>query len=357
MSKKLKIGLVAGAIAVIMILGIIAMVLLVPRTMKEPVILWNGEESFQLEEIDTMTKTAGKDFKILTITDLQFDNPFKSKDSVRKELRDMVNYAKPDMIVTNGDNFAGIFNHFHVSEFVKLMDELELPWAPIYGNHERDFSADLYYLGKEIMKSKYGMFKYGPTNIDGVGNYVINIEEADKIAYSLFLMDSNEEIWAKDSANRTVYNYYDNVRTSQVEWYEDNVNGITAAAGRVVPSIAFFHVPIEEFNTAMQLRAAGSDEVETVYGTDFYGAEREQYINTKNYGFFDKMVELGSTRHMFSGHIHSSNFSLKYRGMHMTHVNKTGNFSSHIEGKTGGTLITLGDNGAISYAPLIASEI
>lgn len=341
MSKVVK-RIIISAILVVVLLGTIAMVILVPRKIGHyPDDTWYGTKSFDINKIDKMQKTKDKDFVILAITDLQFDDPFKSKKQVKADLKKMVEHSKADMIVTVGDNFAGIFNHFHVTAFVKLMDELGLPWAPIFGNHERDFNADLRYLAKEMQKSKLCMFKSGPTNIDGVGNYVINIEEDNTIINSLVLMDSNEEIFLKDSKNKRVGAYYESPRHNQVEWYKDNISKIEETAGKKVPSILFTHTPLPEFKTAYDLYKKGSDEVRFIGGEGIVGG------GEINYGLFDAALALGSTKQMFFGHEHENTLALEYKGIELAFTVKTGNFSSYVEGKTGATTITIKNGGAV----------
>lgn len=350
--SKTAVKIIAVLAAILLLLGIIAAFLLTPR--RSPGYAddtWEGQKSFDINEITTLSKEPGKDFKILAITDLQFDNPFKSKNQVKADLAKMVDYVDPDLIVTVGDNFAGIFNHFHVKSFVKLMDDLGVPWAPIYGNHERDFSADLVYLGQQMQKSDLCLFKIGPTNIDGVGNYIININEGDEIVASLVMMDCNEEVIQRDADGNRVGAYYESPRHSQVAWYRDNINAITEHAGKVVPSILFTHTPLPEFKTAYDLYQQGSDEI------TYIGGEGEVGGGLIDYGLFDAAVELGSTKHMFFGHEHTNTLSLRYQGIDLSYAVKTGNFSTYREGKTGGTAITISEGGAITYEQLYTAEM
>lgn len=356
MSKKSIIKLTALITAIILVLlGFVAMFLLIPRSVKKPTIIWDGQESFNMENIQTLEKSAGEDFVILTLTDTQFDNPFQTVTKTKQEIQKMIDYAKPDLILTTGDNFAGIFNHFHVDTFRRMMDSFGLPWAPVFGNHEHDFDSDLYYLAKELQKSDLCMLQVGPTNIDGVSNYVINIKEGEEVVYNLFMMDSNEEIWKYNDKGEEIDNYYDNVRPSQVQWYEDNVKGIKSVTGKTIPSLAFLHVPFYEFYTANQLYESGSEEVQLLHGE--HVKWNEGSVTKYNYDFFEKILELGSTKHVFVGHNHGINSSYLYKGIHLTNVTKTGNFSSHRDGKTGGTMIKLGSNGNIVFNHLIGSQI
>lgn len=345
--------IIFGVTVSILLLGIIAMILLVPRSAgRYPDDTWYGAESFNIDNIQKVAKEKGKDFSILVITDTQFDDPFQSKAQVKADLAKMVEVTAPDLIVTVGDNFAGIFNHFHVSAFVAMMDELGVPWAPIFGNHERDFGADLIYLAKEMQKSELCLLEIGPTNIDGVGNYVLNIEEENNPICSLVLMDCNEEVFLKDVSGKRVGAYYDSPHHNQVEWYKDNIRGIEKNAGKKVPSVIFTHTPIPQFKTANDLYEAGSDEV-----TYLGGEGKVSGAGVIDYGLFDAALSLGSTKHMFFGHDHENTLMLEYKGIQLAYAVKTGNFSSYEEGKTGGVHLTVGEGGAITTKQLNVANL
>lgn len=351
--SKLFIKIAVSVVVVIVILASVLMFIFIPRGTADPTPnLWNNGEAFDIADIVEVQKEQGEDFKILVLADIQFDVLHQSKKVIKEELKIMVDNLAPDLIVTVGDNFAGVFNHFGVSAFVEMLDELNVPWATIYGNHERDFGSDLYYIAEQIQKSEHGIFITGPTDIDGVGNYVINVMEEDKIISSLYMMDSNEEVAVEDD-NGDVSKYYDNMRDSQVAWYEDNVNGIKKVAGKNVPSILFSHVAQPEFKEATDLYDAGDSAV-----TYNYGEINEGVCNSKyGYGMFDKMIELGSTKYNFIGHDHTNNLSLTYKGITMSYVNKTGDFSSYSEGNTGGTFITIDGNGNVDHELIFSSKL
>lgn len=351
MSKTVK-KIIVGAVALLLLLSIIAMILLVPRSAGNYADeTWYGSESFNIDNIASLEKKSDKDFTILAITDVQFDDPFKSKKEIKADLKKMVDKTKPDLIVTVGDNFAGIFNHFHVGAFVKMMDELGVPWAPIFGNHERDFNADLVYLAEEMQKSKLCLLKIGPTNIDGVGNYILNIKEQNVPICSLVMMDCNEEIIVRDKKGKRIDAYYESPRHSQVAWYKDNISGINNSVGKIVPSILFTHTPLPEFKTASDLYVSGSSEVRYISGEGIVGG------GSINYGLFDAALSLGSTKHMFFGHEHENTLKLEYKGIEMAFAVKTGNFSSYAEGKTGLSKITIKSGGVIETEQIFVSEM
>lgn len=344
---------VAVFLVIVLFLGIVALYLLCPRTTAKEVDNWLGEESFDIQSIKTIDKTKD-DFTILAITDIQFDNPFYSKKDVKTAIKNMIDKTNPDLIVTGGDNFAGIFNHFHVKAFTKMMDEFGVPWAPIFGNHEYDFHSDLYYLSKQMMKSENIIFDVGPTNIDGVGNYLINIMDGDSIFYSLVLMDSNAEVFRYDGRGNRLYSYYDGIRPSQIEWYEDNINGLAKSEGRTVDTILFSHTALPQFNDAYYAIKNNTpfDGVSVKYN---YGNMVEELGGCRyEYGMYEKMAELGSTKYHFFGHDHSNNTSLNYNGIDMTYIQNTG----HNKGdQIGGTLIKIDSDKNVSHEIIMGNSL
>jgi hypothetical protein len=104
-----------------------------------------------------------------------------------------------------------------------------------------------------------------------------------------------------------------------VDWYAREVERLNAEEGRTVSSMAFFHIPLQQYRTAYELHEQGSDEV-----TYFFGENGEKMIDKvccSDYpsSLFDRMVELGSTKAVFCGHDHYNNMSLEYRGIRLTY--------------------------------------
>lgn len=116
---------------------------------------------------------------------------------------------------------------------------------------------------------------------------------------------------------------YDCIHENQIEWYENEINELTQENNGVVPkSLAFFHMPLQEMQTAYyEYRDNGFADTQSV--KYYYGNAGEidivVYPSEKNYGFFDKAAELGSTQGMFFGHDHLNNISLEYKGIRLSY--------------------------------------
>ena len=94
---------------------------------------------------------------------------------------------------------------------------------------------------------------------------------------------------------------------------------MNAEAGRIIPSLGFFHIPLQEYRTAYELYEQGSDEV-----TWYFGANEEKMMDKvccSEYpsSLFHVAKELGSTTGFFCGHDHYNNMSLEYGGIRLTY--------------------------------------
>ena len=73
------------------------------------------------------------------------------------------------------------FTKFSVIKAINKIDSYGIPWAPINGNHDGEGNVDLAWIANKYEKAENCLFKQGPDNIGGIGNYIINIRENDKI--------------------------------------------------------------------------------------------------------------------------------------------------------------------------------
>ncbi len=291
----------------------------------EPVLDDNGCYTFATDD----------HFKVIQLTDVHIGGGFLSikKDSMAiNAVAAMITAEKPDLVVITGDIAypvpfqAGTFNNKTSAElFAQLMEKLGVYWVPVFGNH--DTEAYSYYSREKISefysqeKFSHCLFQAGPEDVDGYGNSIINVKNTKgEITQSLVMLDSHSYV---DNDYFGIMWKYDTIHESQVKWYEDSLNKIKAENNDVMPkSLAFFHIAIPEYKTAWdEYRANDFNDTENV--KYIYGKAGEKdysvYTSEYNYGFFDKVKELGSTQGMFCGHDHLNNFSIDYKGVRLTY--------------------------------------
>lgn len=288
-----------------------------------------------LDDNGCYTFTTDDHFKVVQLTDVHIGGGFLSikKDSMAiNAVAAMITAEKPDLVVITGDIAypvpfqAGTFNNKTSAElFAQLMEKLCVYWVPVFGNH--DTEAYSYYSRKKISefysqeKFSHCLFQSGPEDVDGYGNSIINVKNTKgEITQSLVMLDSHSYV---DNDYFGIMWKYDTIHDSQVKWYEDSLNKIKAENNDIMPkSLAFFHIAIPEYKTAWdEYRANDFNDTENV--KYIYGKAGEKdysvYTSEYNYGFFDKVKELGSTQGMFCGHDHLNNFSIDYKGVRLTY--------------------------------------
>ena len=277
------------------------------------------------------TLTAqSEDFCILHLTDIHLGG---SLYSYRKDIKALkacyaeIEHAKPDLVIVTGDlcfplgiMSMSLNNSAPVYQFAAFMRNLGVPWAFTYGNHDTESLATLkkqelneVYKSLSYQTSGTLLYPYVQPEIMGRNNQMIEVRNADgSLNTALFLIDSN-------AYTGEGINVYDYIHDDQVEWYADEVERLQAEEGRQISSMAFFHIPLQQYRTAYELYESGSDEV-----TYFFGENGEKMIDKvccSDYpsSLFDRMLELGSTKAVFCGHDHYNNMSLEYKGIRLTY--------------------------------------
>lgn len=284
-------------------------------------------------------------YTVLQITDVHILNDEKKDAKAYKTISEMVNTTKPDMIAVTGDVTSEKENFTAFKSFCTFMEKFEIPWAFVYGNHDNEIPTNsLNWQGDKYEASKYCLFRKGPSNLYGCGNYVVNIVENGKPVYSVYMFDNGRYLKYDKDTTKEIYMGYE-----QIAWYEWNVLGINKAAGYTVPSMTFSHFAQPEFKEAIEkCGVKGKDDSYTI--PKEYGFGYCQYLPgcaPVKSGFVDKCKELGSTKYIFCGHDHENNASVTDDGITYTYGLKTGpspvpwNFAK----ETGGTLITINGSG------------
>lgn len=345
--KKIVIGVVSIFSVIIVVAGIIC----APRMGKSKIETWFPTDEYVSSNVQSLEKKKGEDFKILQITDTQLFMSTKENDETLELIKRLADEQKPDLIVMTGDNVSGFFTAPLLKKLIACMEEIGIPWAPVYGNHDDEGQASLKWQGEQFEKAENCMYKPGPSNVSGEGNYIINIKEEGSIVNSLLLIDShNKYEYAKGQKD------YAYIEQDQINWYKWAIEGVSKVQfgeynlteNKVVPSMAFFHIALPEMEMAVD-GLMDENKLGKIPESIGSGELRERICCPPyNSGFFDVIKELGSTTDIFVGHDHANDASMTYQGVRMTYGVKTGPSPHQWNDAVayGGTLITIkdGDN-------------
>lgn len=324
------------------------------------------ELSMDASYVVNLEKSPEKDFVILNFTDVQYNDALDiggKKKNPDETMRKAVEEVKPDLITFTGDNvWASPFTRHSVRHFIETADSFGIPWAPIYGNHDEDGNCDKAWFSDRLSEAKHCVFRNGPNNIGGQGNYIINVTENGKIVHSLFMLDSGNNRYYPDLDTTD----YDFIGTEKQMWYAWAVDGLTQLNGGEKPrSSVFLHIALPEYQTAYNQYLLKDENGEflkdengnTILDTERYeadggfGKNGERVCSAPvNSGFFQVLKSMGSTFDVIAGHDHVNNSSTVYEGIRLTYGMKTGDRCYWQEdGKmNGGTKLTVNSGGVMT---------
>ena len=305
--------------------------------------VWNENDEFDINDTVTIKKDKDRDFVVLSISDVHFADyeakkVFESFHEI-STIKHLVKTVKPDLILLLGDIVCKSSTVHSIKRVTDLFESFEIPWAPIFGNHDDEGNCDLNYLADVMMSGKYCLMQKGDPSM-GVGNYIVNVAEDDgnggeKIVESFIFMDSHKG---------TVYD-------NQIEWYRWAANGINEYTNGEAEISLVEHIPLPEYQYAIDSLTVGK-YTGIVYGEGAYGEVHEEIACHRTYperevvqhGVFDA-VKATDTKYVFCGHDHLNNFSVMYDGVRLTYNTKCGNNSGMRFNFNGGTVIKLNSEG------------
>lgn len=259
-------------------------------------------------------------------------------------IRSLVTQTRPDLIFITGDLVYGSFddNGMALKYFCSLMDSFEIPWAPVWGNHDNESARGIAWQCEQLQNSKYCLFKRG--NVSGNSNYTVGLAVEDKLVRVLHMLDSNGCRCSNDREVITQRGLY----PDQLALIEKNTALITNAQGRRVPAFMAFHYPVDCFEQA-EISKGYRTENKSFYvlGVDVppqdedFGFRLEEYdVLETDSGFID-FIKRQNVDGVFVGHVHKSTTKINYKDVMWTFGIKTGQYDYHLIGALGGTLVTL----------------
>ena len=303
----------------------------------------------------TLKKNGDGDFKVLLFTDTHLNGKKTTDNLTVSYIVKNIAAQQPDLVIFGGDNVSSGFNKKRNEEFAQLMENLGVYWAAVLGNHEGD---GLLAVSREenvqiFSDFDYCLMKSGKDGVDGCGNYTVNILNADNsLKQVFFFMDSGSYMTEQAKTEYGVSKegeVYDGVKTSQVNWYNEKHDALTAQYG-AFKSVLVVHIPPlqaeQEYNE-----------------TDFlYGAKREGVCESGfDAGLWEALCEKGSTQAVFFGHDHVNDFGAMHDGILLSYIQSSGYGVYNMQSKFGSpenewiqgcTLLTVATDGSFKTEPI-----
>lgn len=292
--------------------------------------LWDSNQNYA--EKDFQTIQVSGDVRILQLTDIHYDNTNNRKEDTLALIRQMITATGPDMIAVTGDWCSNASDREANARAVfDCIDSFGIPWAPVFGNHDREGKVKGYDYADIFADYKNCLFCAGYSNIGGVGNYTVLFQDKESIKGAAILMDTHSSV----SYGLSTYEY---ILPEQIAWYKWTIDGLNtlyqAENDESIPTLLFTHIPINEYEDAYEK------------GTILMGENQEKCcVPYQNSDMFSAIGEKGSTLAVFAGHDHANNSVCLYDGVQLVYGVQSGWCKGYADDcMKGATLATLHGN-------------
>jgi len=306
-------------------------------------------------------------FKILFVADVQDVYPFK--DAEVAFINEVLDRTKPDIVVFGGDNIVCS----DLRAYDQLLNPLVkrgIPFTFVFGNHDDECSD----LNPEQMLAVYqkypGCLAYdADPALHGCATHNLEVKSSDgtKTAFNLWMFDSGAYA---NYANGT--SGYDCVRKDQIDWYKAKSAELQAAnGGKLVPSLAFQHIIVEEVYKAIYFRTPNLGQYSTNFndGTSYSlvpnifkykGILQESPCpSLDNEGEWNAFVARGDVMGCVTGHDHVNSFVANYKGVDIIQCAGASYSAYGDTDVRGATLFTIDENKPFKYErePITAASL
>ncbi|KFY46958.1 hypothetical protein V494_00251 [Pseudogymnoascus sp. VKM F-4513 (FW-928)] len=169
-----------------------------------------------------------------------------------KFIGEVLDRENPNLVVLAGDQLHHDIRDSLTAmlKAVAPMIDRSIPFAVVFGNHD---SEGIYALERDKQMSilqnlPFSICRPGPPNVDGVGNYCVQIlahGQSSLPLSTLYFLDSHGQIPGTAG--------YDHIKQSQIDWFTETsqtarmARGEGNGNGRFHLSLVFIHIPLPEF--------------------------------------------------------------------------------------------------------------
>ena len=264
-------------------------------------------------------------FKIVQITDLHYKLGVKASEQGLACVREMVETEKPDLVVVTGDIIYSAPADSTLSVVLKTFAQLGVPFCMTFGNHDYDFKTPAVALYNQMQKTP---------------NCVMPVLQGKNTDYSLPILSSSGKrtaavLYCIDTHNKPAIGGiggYQWISHNQITWYRQRSTVYKQKnGGRPVPSLAFLHIPLPEFNYATENTQC-----------PMYGSRLERaYSPSINSGMFASIKEMGDIMGVFCGHDHDNDYAVSYFNVLLAHGRFSGGNTEYNHLTRGARVIVL----------------
>ena len=256
-------------------------------------------------------------------------------------LTEIITATKPDFIILTGDIIYGEFddNGTALTSFVNFMETFQIPWSPVFGNHDNESKKGVDWQCEQFENAKYCLFEQ--KELSGNGNYSVGIVQGGAIKRVFYMLDSNAcgHASAESLANGHTFSSFAGFKPDQIDWYTKQITTLKEYVPEVKISFAY-HIQQSVFGEAYA--KYGFDQANKNQGEDGLGInlDRMEGVAEGDFGYigrqmkgpwdgdksvFNGMKALGVDS-IFVGHEHCNNASVVYEGIRFQYGQKSSEY-------------------------------
>ncbi len=254
-------------------------------------------------------------FKIVQFTDIHWKTRESGNKATKTMMNNVLNKENPDLVVFTGDiviseNTPTSIIKKSWREITKLIANRKIRWVATLGNHDSEGEFPRDSLVSFITSLPFCANWSSAEEVTGVSDFYLGIKDKTKIAALLYFLDSGEYAGTFEPGK------YAWISPKQIQWYKNVSNQMRQENnGQTLPSLAFFHIPLPEYNNVVLSEPAVGNKGESI---------SSPVINT---GLFSAFIQQKDVMGTFVGHDHNNDFIGEHHDIALAYGRRSGNNS------------------------------